>query len=194
MATTALDESATDETLAERIARRDRPDGSMASARSAFEQLYRRHAPSLLAYLFARVGHEEAEDLHQYTWLRAWESLPVKKPGSFKGWLFEISRNAMIDRARKKRPGPFGDGQADALVDVRQGSPDLALADRERSEALESCLKLLSDRKVAVVRARLSGEDYRAIASSLEIAVEQAQRLYYKAKEFLKSCVERALS
>jgi hypothetical protein len=57
MATTALDESATDETLAERIARRDRPDGSMASARSAFEQLYRRHAPSQLAFLFARVGH-----------------------------------------------------------------------------------------------------------------------------------------
>ena len=192
MATTAPVETVTDESLAEVVARRDRPGGSMASARTAFERLYDRHASLLLAFLRARAGIE-ADDLHQLVWLRVWEHLPASQPGPFRGWLHQIARHAMIDMARKKRPGLFGDGQAEAIADGRHASPAGSVEDRERAEALGNCLAKLPPEAAALVRRRLGGEEYEVIAAALQLTTARAHKLFYKAKEYLKSCVERAL-
>jgi RNA polymerase sigma-70 factor (ECF subfamily) len=194
MASTAS-ESTTDEELAGDVARRDQSGGSMASARSAFDQLYRRHALTLKAFMLARVARSDVDDLHQLVWLRVWKSLPEAKPGPFRAWLFEIARNSMIDHARKKRPGSLAEGEAGVLVDGKASQPESRLIEHERKTALERCLtKLKPETAVVVVRGRLSGEDYQSIAKAQGITPDRAYSLYHKAVKILQTCVERALS
>jgi RNA polymerase sigma factor (sigma-70 family) len=194
MAKTALGEFDADERLAEVIARRDHPDGSMVSARSAFEQLYGRHMLPLRAFLLARVARSDVDDLDQLVWLSVWKSLPKAVPGPFRAWLFKIARNAIIDRSRKKHPGPLADGEADALPDGKLGQPDGRLIEEERKAALERCLAALKEEAAAVIRGRLGGEDYEAIGKARGIESSRAYSIFHKAKELLKTCVERALS
>jgi RNA polymerase sigma factor (sigma-70 family) len=180
MSTTARGESVSDE--------------EMASARSAFDQLYRRHALLLRAFLLARVARSEVDDLDQLVWLRVWKSLPKAEPGPFRAWLFKIARNALIDQSRQKRPGLLAEGEADALIDDKPCQPDGRLIEHERKAALERCLARLKENAAAVIRGRLSGEDYEAIGKAQGIAPKQAHSIFHKAKELLKTCVKRALS
>jgi RNA polymerase sigma-70 factor (ECF subfamily) len=193
MATTAS-ESVSDEELAGVVARRDQAGGSMSSARSALDRLYQRHDLPLKSFLMARVARSDVEDLAQLVWLRVWKALPEAKPGPFRAWLFEIARNAVIDQARKKRPGALADGEAGAIVDGKLGVPEDRLIEQERKAALERCLGKLKGDGGVVVRGRLSGEDYEAIAKAQNIETKRLHALFHKAKELLKTCVERALS
>jgi RNA polymerase sigma-70 factor (ECF subfamily) len=194
MSTTTSGESISDEQLAGDVARRDQAGGSMASARSAFDQLYVRHDPRLRAFLLARVARSEVDDIDQTTWLHIWKSLPDADPGPFRAWMFKIARNAMIDHFRKKHPGLLPDGEVEAILDGTFGQPEGLLIERELREAFERCLVKLKENAVVVVRGRLSGQSYEMIASAQGITTAQAYSLFYKAKEFLKTCVGPVIS
>jgi RNA polymerase sigma-70 factor (ECF subfamily) len=183
-----------DEQLAARVARREGSEPERRAAREAFERLYGRHAPMLLAFLGARVSpRADADDLHQEVWQRVWRHLPCSfLGGNFRAWLFQVARNALTDHVRKRRPEPLG-GKESALVDPGD-PPDAGLIERERAEALRRCLERLGDPAAALVRARLGGARYEEIGPGLGLDPARAHRLFYKAKERLKNCVERALA
>jgi RNA polymerase sigma-70 factor, ECF subfamily len=70
----------------------------------ACEALVRRHQQSLLGFFFTNTRDRElAEDLSQETFLRvfdqAWDYLPR---GLFRGWMFRIARNLLIDNVRRR--------------------------------------------------------------------------------------------
>jgi RNA polymerase sigma-70 factor (ECF subfamily) len=70
----------------------------------AFDQLYERYQSPLWAYFFRNTRDAQlAEDLAQETFLklhaRFWDYLPS---GRFKGWLFRIAHNLLIDDVRRK--------------------------------------------------------------------------------------------
>ncbi|MGO8898714.1 MAG: RNA polymerase sigma factor [Isosphaeraceae bacterium] len=180
-----------DEELTAEIARRDASERAFRAARDAFEGLYRRHAPLLLAFLSSRVHASDRDDLHQDIWQRVWASLPAQfQGGNFRAWLHQIARNAIIDLGRKKRPAHLGDLRT--LVD---GRPDQARSlglEQERKEALERCLKALKSELAALVRARLGGDSYTDICGRLGLRPEQAHKLFHQAKAQLKTCVEGA--
>lgn len=68
-----------------------------------FEALYRRYyAPALLyAQGLCRSRHL-AEDMVQEAFCRAWLSLPDEVT-SFRGWLFRVLRNLLIDHQRRQK-------------------------------------------------------------------------------------------
>ena len=186
----ATDDAEADETLAEVVASRGGTGGSAASACSAFERLYDRHAPLLLAFLKAHVNPAEAEDLHQVVWLRVWGKLPAARPAHFRGRLYQIAKNAAKDHRKKKRPDPLADDRAAAIVDDRSGSPEDVLVGRERASALARCLARLNEKARSVVRGHLAAKGYDEIARDLGIETKQAHRLFYKAKAALQECLE----
>lgn len=72
--------------------------------RTAFERIVERYQGSLASFFFRHLRDWQlAEDLTQETLIRvhntAWDYLPR---GCFKGWMFRIARNLMIDSTRRR--------------------------------------------------------------------------------------------
>ena len=84
--------------------------------RDAFEELVRRHTPSLLAFCrrFSR-DRAEAEDRVQDAFIKAYRNLSKFDPSrSFVSWLYKIAQNACLDGIRTResaRPASGGGGQ-----------------------------------------------------------------------------------
>ena len=84
----------------------------------AFNELVERHQGSLIGFFFRNTHDKQlAEDLTQETLLRvynqAWDYLPR---GKFRGWMFRIARNLLIDSVRRQ--------SSDALVHAFKGRRD----------------------------------------------------------------------
>ena len=74
--------------------------------RDAFAELYRRYHPRVFAYLLTYAATvEDAADLSQHVFLRAFEALPSYRERGipFSAWLFRIARNAAMDAYRRQR-------------------------------------------------------------------------------------------
>lgn len=191
---TDLDQTAaSDETLAADIAEREVGDAAMRRAQDAFHQLYGRHARKLLAFLASRTHRSDLEDVHQAVWQRVWQRLPEAfQGGNFRAWLFQITRNYLIDLSRKRRPELFDEERE--LSDSRLVDPVGQLVEQERMTALGHCLDNLSREMAKLVRSRLAGDSYHAIYEQLEIPPARAHKLFHQAKAQLRDCVERKLS
>lgn len=58
----------------------------------------------VLAYVSRYVGHDEAEDVTQRTFLDAWRHAGRHDPGQrFTGWLFTIAHRRAVDALRARR-------------------------------------------------------------------------------------------
>lgn len=84
----------------------------------AFNALVERHQQALINFFFANTRDIQfAEDLAQETLLKvydqAWDYLPT---GRFRGWMFRIGRNLLIDNIRRR--------SHDALIKSVRGSGD----------------------------------------------------------------------
>lgn len=83
---------------------------------SAFNELVDKYETSLIGFFFRNTRDVQlAEDLTQETLLRvhsqSWDYLPV---GKFRGWMFRIGRNLLIDNVRRQ--------SHDALVRAVKGT------------------------------------------------------------------------
>jgi len=72
--------------------------------RRAFGELVRRHQDRVFRFLLRLTGsRDDAYDLAQEAFLRAWQALPGWRPeAKFATWLFGIARNAAIDLLRRR--------------------------------------------------------------------------------------------
>ena len=68
----------------------------------SFDELLRRHEREILRYLLRLSGdREDAADLFQETWMRAYRAYPRLKPDSdVRAWLYSIALNLCRNRAR----------------------------------------------------------------------------------------------
>lgn len=68
----------------------------------AFESIMKRHEREIMRYLLRATGHrEDAADLFQETWLRAYRAYPRLRPEhDVRPWLYAIAVNLCRNRAR----------------------------------------------------------------------------------------------
>src|SRR5499425_3577253 len=68
----------------------------------AFEQIMQRHESEIMRYLLRVSGNrEDAADLFQDTWLRAYRAYPTLDPArDVRPWLYAIAVNLCRNRAR----------------------------------------------------------------------------------------------
>ncbi len=71
----------------------------------AFTQLYEAYYLRVYRFIYFRVSHKEtAEDLTEEVFIKIFGSIAkLDKIGAFEGWIFQISRNIVIDYYRKKK-------------------------------------------------------------------------------------------
>ncbi len=146
--------------------------------RQAFALLVRRHQERVFRFVLRMLGsRDEAMDLTQDTFLKAWNALPAWQPEArFATWLFQIARNATLDLLRRRQLVEFvpldADTPGEAACEPRDGAPlpEERLADRQRIGLLERALAALpaEQREILLLR-ELEDMSYAEIAATLGI-------------------------
>src|SRR5438876_221526 len=152
-----------------------------------------------LAYNVLR-DREEAWDVAQEAFVRAWQALPsFRGQSAFYTWLFRIVMNVAADRARSRaaRGRAFGTERVPeedwdrVLVDQpAEATPDAAAAGAEKRARIERALATLSDdHRRIVVLSDIEGLSYRAIADVLEIPMGTVMSRLHNARKRLKAAL-----
>ncbi len=155
----------------------------------SFKALVQRHAAPLWGTLSARVRDvEDARDILQETWVRAYERLgTLREPNRLRAWLLSIALNLARSRGRRiEREVPLeaviGEG-AEPAAPAAHDPFDLA----ERDERLRRELDRLPPRQREVVDLRIAhGLDHGEIASLLGIREDASRANYYQAMRRLR--------
>ena len=147
---------------------------------AAFEQLVLDHQNRVFSLALRMVGdREDAADLAQEAFLKAWQGLPgFQGDSSFATWLHRLTTNVCIDFIRKQQRRRDIEPVA-SLDDEENNWPEPAdlsqdphrhVERKERSRALERGLKALPhhQRQILVMR-ELSGLSYQEIGAALEL-------------------------
>ena len=155
------------------------------------DALYRKYARRSLAFLASLgVNDADAEDVHQAAWMKAIKALRAKPfEGNFRAWLFQIMRNAVIDRSRKRTPSSLEGSEDDSALAI-ETPPDTQLIESEYQQRLKRCLDRLPDDQRTLIGRRLAGDDYGTIADSLQVTVTRAHRVFHTAKEAMTGCLK----
>ncbi len=163
---------------------------------NALSVLIERHLPSIFGFLLRKIGNREnAEDITQETFLKAWKHIRTFAEGkSFKTWLFAIARNASIDYFRKKKTLSFGDFGVDAEEDFEHSLADTdplpdALFDAGiTAETVERGLRQLSKEHAEVLTLHYREElSLKEIADLLGVSVNTVKSRDRRAKDALRA-------
>jgi RNA polymerase sigma-70 factor, ECF subfamily len=152
----------------------------------AFETLVRRHQD--VAYRVARrlVGPDDADDVTQDAFLRAFHRLGLYRgEGSFRAWLLQIVRNTALNAiaARRTEPHEAIDELAEAATGGSSRTPVDQLEGRERRERLEAKVRLLppAERAVLVLR-DIEGFSYEEVATVTESPLGSVKGRLHRAR------------
>jgi RNA polymerase sigma factor (sigma-70 family) len=124
--------------------------------------------------LRSRRNKNEADDLRQEIYVRAFEAAKVKIPHPTKPVLFAIARNLLVDRVRHEQVVAIETvADVDALsIAVEEPGPDRSVIARQELRLLEAAIESLPRRcRQVVVLSRLEGLPRREIAQRLGIRV-----------------------
>lgn len=134
-------------------------------SRRAYEPLVRRYARWAESFAYRRVGdREEARDLAQEAFARAFHAMPRFRPGRpFLPWFLTILDNVCRSYLRRRRPEV-------GLDQIREPASDGGMGSVHQRLLLERGLRGLSDeqRRVVVMR-DLEGYVHREVAERLGI-------------------------
>jgi RNA polymerase sigma-70 factor (ECF subfamily) len=139
-----------------------------------FNEMATQHLDALYRTALRLTGRpQDAEDLVQETYLRAWRSLHTYRPGTNpKAWLFRILHNAHIDRFRaSSRAVPTVDeleGQDPAFV-VHETPETLIMNGLMDAEVRKALMEIPEVFRACLILADLEGFSYQEIADILGI-------------------------
>ena len=130
------------------------------------------HLPALLRMARQLAGPENAEDLTQESYLRAWKYFDSFDPATnCRAWLFRILRNCWISRWRKARLElPLGQ-MSEEPVEPYYDWEDEFLQREPSAEVQEALAALPGDYRMAVLLADVEEFTYKEIAQILECPI-----------------------
>jgi RNA polymerase sigma-70 factor (TIGR02960 family) len=182
-------------------------DAVVAAARAgdqaAFAELVERHRRELHVHCYRMLGSfEEAEDLVQETFLRAWRNRESFEGGpGFRAWLYRIATNACLDALRRSSRRvaslhsfaevPWLQPYPDRLLDEiapRDAEPDAVVVAKETiSLAFITAIQLLPPRQRAVLILReVLGWSAGETASLLDTTVAGVNSALQRARATLQ--------
>jgi RNA polymerase sigma-70 factor (ECF subfamily) len=150
----------------------------------AFRELYTRHTPRLLGFVYRLLGRSgaEAEDIVQEVWIRACEGLDrFRWESPFSTWLLGIGLNqvrAQHRQSARRNPGPPG-----SLFEL----PTAATAGEERID-VERAIQLLPDGyRTVLVLHDIEGMKHGEIAERLGISIGTSKSQLFGARRAMRS-------
>jgi RNA polymerase sigma-70 factor (ECF subfamily) len=173
-------------------------DAAAGGSREAFDELVVRYQGQVLNLVRAMTADDnDAEDLAQEAFIRAWRSIGTFRADSaFRTWLFGIAINLVRTHHGKRsrlrqffRPSPRDADGIDLLerVPVADGI-EAPLAMREVIDRALSTLP--EDMRAAVVLRDVQGLEYREIADALGLPIGTVESRIFRARQRLRPMLE----
>jgi RNA polymerase sigma-70 factor (ECF subfamily) len=159
----------------------------------AFGQLYDYYLTPIYNFILFQVSSvEEAEDLTEIVFLKAFENLPAfrskKVMENFRAWIYRIARNLVIDHYRTKKPTV----PLDPEFPIASNEPPLG-AELQMQQEYESTMELIKSldepfQQVLIMRF-VQELSYREIADVLDIKENYVRVLQFRGIKKIRSMI-----
>jgi RNA polymerase sigma-70 factor (ECF subfamily) len=153
----------------------------------SFESLVERHRDVVFRVAARIVGPDDASDVSQDAFLRAFhrlDQLSGTDDGSFRSWLLQITHNAAVSHATRRRPEPVDPAAAEG--DDQEGellTPAVALERHERIRRLEAKIRMLPIQHRAVLVLRdVEGLSYEEIGTATKTPLGSVKGRLHRAR------------
>lgn len=170
-------------------------DACLQGRREAFDVIVRRHQRQVYGVCYRFVGnHEEASDLAQDAFVRAWRGLRGFKGGSALGtWLYRIAVNVSLNRVALKTPRLEPIDRVER-ADHRSEPADTALLRGERAAQVRAAIARLPPKQRATLILRTYHElPHDEIAAILGSSVGAVKANFFHALANLKKLLPARL-
>ena len=149
---------------------------------SAYDKIMQRYEQKVYALCFRMSGnHNDAQDLAQEAFLKAFRALPsFKGQSQFSTWLYRIVTNTCLDERRKQarkptllsmdKPLETGDGQI--ALTLPDNAPDplrVTLQNELQADIQQVLSQLPQEQRLVIVMRDLEGYSYEEISAVLDI-------------------------
>ncbi len=154
-----------------------------------FGLLYERYTQEIHGFILSRVrGNVDiAQDLTSQVFTRAFTALPRYQAGAFRGWLYAIARNVVIDSYRRQRPtAPLEDADVVVATTNQRSLDDHVIAEDARNQ-LHAALGELGTVQRKIVSLRLQGLTGAEIAARLNMHPDAVKSAQYRAFAILRT-------
>jgi RNA polymerase sigma factor (sigma-70 family) len=145
-----------------------------------FQTVLEEHRESVLRFLTASIGRQEADDVFQETFLAALRAYPrLNRGDNLRGWLLKIASRKAIDAHRARKRAPVPAEHVDPGAAPRNGDlPD---------EALWQAVRALPDRQRTAVVLRFTFDlAYREMGEVMDSSEEAARRNVFEGLKKLR--------
>jgi len=165
-------------------------DRFLGGERHAFDELMRRHErPIYFVALRYLRDHDEASDILQRTFLKAFEKLAeFERRSQLRTWLFRIAINLCKNRIRDKGRWQKVDPEEDVVL-IAPGEIDGGLQTEEQQSVLADAVDKLPPKQRQTLELRVFGElSFKEIAEAMGCTENAAKVNYhYAVKNILKA-------
>jgi RNA polymerase sigma-70 factor, ECF subfamily len=163
-------------------------DACLRGDRGAFDVIVERHRRQVYQLCYRYVGsHEDAADLAQDTFIRAYKGLKgFKGQSTLATWLYRIAVNVCLNRVALKTPRPEPLAAQDR-IDLAAERPDVTLFRQERAAEVRAAIRQLPPKQRATLILRVYHElPHEEIAGVLGSSVGAAKANFFHALANLK--------
>ncbi len=166
----------------------------------SFNQLILRWERPIYAFAYRVIGREEeARDVCQETFLRAFRSLPgFRGQAKFSSWLYQIAMNLCRDwirRQRRARTVQLAEGVDPAELAAEQGpveSIEDLVSRRELTAVVEEAMALLpEEQRTAIVLKEYHGMTFQEIADLQGCPLSTVKTRLYQGLSVLRRHLEK---
>ncbi len=173
---------------------------------TAMDDLMSRHAERLYHYLLRMLQNEtEASDLAQETFVRVYlNRVRFKAAHKFSTWLYTIATNLVRDlqRQRVRHPTVSLEGQREdsgqgfhELLPDEKPNPVEMLDTEERAETVRLAVASLPEElRAPLILSVYEEKSHAEIGEVLECSAKAVETRLYRARQFLRQRLEKALA
>lgn len=151
------------------------------------ETAWKDYSNKLLSFIRAKVSsHEDAEDILSDVFLKLAKQTDLARvPHKLSGWLYQVTRNAIIDFYRSKR--------------LLESLPEDLIQDQSKLEAistLSTCIlpmieELPDTYKLPILRSEVDGKTQKQVADELNLSLAAVKSRILRGRKRLKHLMAR---
>ena len=167
----------------------------------AFEELVARHRDKIYARAYSMMrNEEEAVDLSQEAWVKAWQRLvQFQGDSSFATWLTRITINLCLDQLRKRKRQRAESieemdeefGGVERQMEIVVTNPTERLERGELRARIDEAMKKLShEHRTVLVLCEFEEMEYKEIAKTMECSIGTVMSRLFYARRKLASLLQ----